>query len=527
MSLSFKNIFGKKYIPAVLIFFLTLLLYLPSIKIPFVNDEIAFIQRNQPTNLSDLPGLFNKKDYDGYYYRPIGNFVSGVSTLVFHYNFKYYRIINLLLHAIAGILLYYFLYFLLQDNQKKIIIAVFAALFFIAFPLNDYVIFWQTDLFDRLMLIFYLAGLLNFVRHNLKPGFFSLLFFLMAMMSKEMAFSFPLIIFLITFFFKNADKRIYKSLLTSLPYIALMAIFIFLRIILFNNDVFTAKDAHSAGTLFDIIKNYSLFSGLLVFPFFIREIQFFFLSHKLLAGILIIPLAIPLIYFLFIRIKREPLLIFFILFVVITIAPASRLFLRWYLYLPEVGFSAFLSYLIFSSKVRANKLSYILASVILVIYSGALVIKEKSWVYNTEQSVSILKNFIDKNKDEIEQRGVVDFLTIPAKVDDIPVFQLGFDKLFNFYGGFQKPITVNVYSKSYLSSLSDSISFLNQSNKLTLTQTDDNYFILFNNGKNLNFESNNFMNEDQKKLTIKMQELKNKLLFTFSKGKFIMLKESE
>jgi hypothetical protein len=213
--------------------------------------------------------------------------------------------------------------------------------------------------------------------------------------------------------------------------------------------------------------------------------------------------------------------------VVITIAPASRLFLRWYLYLPEVGFSAFLSYLIFSSKVRANKLSYILASVILVIYSGALVIKEKSWVYNTEQSVSILKNFIDKNKDEIEQRGVVDFLTIPAKVDDIPVFQLGFDKLFNFYGGFQKPVTVNVYSKSYLSSLSDSISFLNQSNKLTLTQTDDNYFILFNNGKNLNFESNNFMNEDQKKLTIKMQELKNKLLFTFSKGKFIMLKESE
>ncbi|MHB8579219.1 MAG: hypothetical protein ACYDA4_05085 [Ignavibacteriaceae bacterium] len=527
MSLSLKNIFGKKYIPAVLIFFLTLILYLPSIKIPFVNDEIAFIQRNQPTNLSDLPGLLNKKDYDGYYYRPLGNFFSGVSTLVFHYNFIYYRIINILLHAIAGILLYYFLYFLLNDNINKKTICVFAALFFIAFPLNDYVIFWQTDLFDRLMLIFYLAGLLNFVRRKLKPGFLSLLFFLLSMLSKEMAFSFPLIIFLITFFFTNEDKKFYKSLLSSLPYIAVMALFILLRIILFNNDVFTAKDAHSAGTLFDVIKNYSFFSGLLVFPFFIREIQFLFLSHKLLAGVLIIPLAIPLIYFLFIRIKRDPLLIFFILFVVITIAPASRLFLRWYLYLPEVGFSAFISFLIFSSKFRTNKLPYILAMSILVLYAGALALKESSWVYNTEKSVSILKNFISMNKDAIDQKGDVNFLTIPAKVDDIPIFQLGFDKLFNFYGEFRKPIEVNVYSKSYLSSLSDSISVLKNGNNLTLTQTDDNYFILFNNGKNLNFESSNYMNENKKILTIKMQELKNKLLCTFSKGKFIKLKESE
>ncbi len=527
MNFSYKDIFEKKYFPIILIFFFTLILYSPSIKIPFVNDEISFIQRNQPANISELFGLFNKKDYDGYYYRPIGNFVSGLSTLVFNYDYVYYRILNILLHAAAGILLYYFLYYLLSDNNKRRAIAMFAALFFIAFPLNDYVIFWQTDLFDRLMLIFYLAGLLSFIKQKLKPGFLSLLFFLLSMMSKEMAFSFPLIIFLITYFFTNDSKKIYKSILTSLPYVALMGIFILLRIIIFNNDVFTAKDAHSSGTLIDIIKNYSLFSGLLVFPFFIREIQYFFLSHKLLTAILLLPIAIPVIYFLFKRIQRELLLLFFILFIVLTIAPASRLFLRWYLYLPEVGFAAFLSYLVFMSKFNSYKLSYILAAAILLIYSSSLALKEKSWVINTESSVSLLKDCINKSRDEIVKSGEVNFLTVPAKVDDIPIFQLGFDKLFNFYGGFKKPVTVNLYSKSYLASLSDSISSFVQGNNLVLSQIEDNYFILFNNGKNLNFESNNFMNENRSRLTIEMTELKNKVLFTFSKGKFIRFKESQ
>ncbi|MHB1688565.1 MAG: hypothetical protein ACYCVH_14525 [Ignavibacteriaceae bacterium] len=527
MNFSLKNIFEKKYFPIIFIFFITLLLYFPSIKIPFVNDEIAFIQRNRAFTLSDLLSLFNKKDYDGYYYRPLANFVSGITTLIFNYNFVYYRIFNLLLHAVAGIILYYFLSFLLKDNSKKKIISFFAALLFIAFPLNDYVVFWQTDLFDRLMLIFYLAGLAGFVKNNFKPGFFSLFFFLLAMMSKEMAFSFPLVIILITFFFGQNEKRIYKSVLNSVPYLAVMAIFILFRIVLFNNNVFAAKDAHSAGTLFDVLKNYTLFSGLLVFPFFIREIQFFFLSHKFITAILIIPLVIPLMYFLFAKIKKEPLLIFFILFVVITIAPASRLFLRWYLYLPEVGFTAFLSYLIFSTKFRTKNLSLVIATALFIIYSGASIIKEKSWVENSNEAVSLLGNFINENKSAIVKSGRVDFLTIPAKVDDIPVFQLGFDKLFNFYANLPKPVEVNVYSKSLVSNLSDTILIDHKTDKIILTQTDDNYFILFNNGKNINFESNDYKNENRSTLTIKILEMKNKALYTFSNGKFFKVKGLE
>jgi len=57
------------------------LLFLPSLNIPFINDEVAFIKRNSVENISGLAGLFDKKDYDGDYYRPVVNFLSGLLTM--------------------------------------------------------------------------------------------------------------------------------------------------------------------------------------------------------------------------------------------------------------------------------------------------------------------------------------------------------------------------------------------------------------------------------------------------------------
>ena len=243
-------------------------IYLPTIKIPLINDEIAFIQRNEISSIKDSPTLFEKKDYDDNYYRPLPDLVSGLTTLVFKYNYSYYRIFNICLHTISGILIYYFLLSLPFTNNRKKFIALFSALFFITFPLHDYSVIWHTDLFDRIMLIFYIAGLLVFIKNDLKPGFFSIVLFSLALLSKEMAFSFPLIIGLIYFCFNKNKSSIKEGLYTILPYFTVAILFILLRIIIFGNNIFTEKGAHSAGTLIDVLRNYVHILRLINFPFF-------------------------------------------------------------------------------------------------------------------------------------------------------------------------------------------------------------------------------------------------------------------
>ncbi len=511
---------AEKLLYPLIIFLFAVILYFPSINSPLILDESYFIQRNQVSSIAQSPSLFNKKSYDGFYYRPLPNFISGISTLIFQYDVPCYRVFNILLHAIASMLVYFFFLLLLEENSRKNLIALFAALFFAGFPLHDYAVIWITDLFERVMIIFYLAGLIAFIRNRFKPGIYSMLFFILSLLSKEMAFSFPLIIALLYYYFGEKKFKIKQSIYALLPYLIIMAVFILLRIILFNNNVFTAKDAHSAGTLMDVVKNYFIFSGLLVFPFFLRELQAFLIMHKLIIAAIGIIAVSGVLYLILHKMKKDSTNFFFILFVILTIAPASRLLLRWYLYLPSVGFTGLISYLIFSSNFKQLKFPLIISISILVIYSFALLHEEINWVRYSNDSITALKEFIQKNKSEIEKTKQAEFLTIPAKIDDIPVFQLAFDKLFNFYFDDSSKINVKVDSKSYLADFSDPVFLIGKGNNIELKQVDNNYFILFNNGKNINFAQVKNRNNNIQSLTLKKSELKNKILYTFSNGKF-------
>ena len=71
------------YLLALIILSTALLIYSPSVRILFLNDEIAFIQHNEVPSLLQLPSLFEKKDYDEFYYRPIPNIISGLMVFRF------------------------------------------------------------------------------------------------------------------------------------------------------------------------------------------------------------------------------------------------------------------------------------------------------------------------------------------------------------------------------------------------------------------------------------------------------------
>ena len=246
----------KKYFPQIVIALLGLIVFLPLIEVKFFGDEIAFINRNQIHLFSDLFSLFLKKNYDWIYYRPLGNFVSGIITLLFKYNVVYYRIFNIFLHIINSIVLFYFTKNLFKLNRNSIKIAFVSALLFLIFPLNNLTIIWHTDLFDRLLFPFYLLSLIYFM-HSFRANFLSLLFFLLALLSKEMAFSLPLIIIITNYFLYQ--KKLLQSIIKSLPYIVLAATYLLLRIILFNNNILISHGVYAHLGIIDILKNYIFF----------------------------------------------------------------------------------------------------------------------------------------------------------------------------------------------------------------------------------------------------------------------------
>jgi hypothetical protein len=500
-----------------IIIFTAFFIYSPSIRIPFITDEISFVQRNEISTLLNAPNLLKFKEYDGGYYRPIPNLISGIETLSFRYNYSLYRIFNIALHSLAGVLIYLLILKLPINDVQKNLVALFSSLFFITFPINDYSVIWHTDLFDRLMLIFYISGLLVFVKNKFRPDFLSIAFSFLAMLSKEMAFSFPLIAGLLCFCFGSDKNKFKEALFSTFPYLIVAISIILFRWIALGNNIFTITDAHSSGTLTDIIKNYLFFGGLLVFPFYLRSIQELFLLHHILF---LIPAIISILIFLIFFVKRRKnlniVLTFFILFILFTIAPSSRLLMRWYLYLPSIGLSGGLAYFIFSLKFKSSTVPVVIAIIILLIYSGALTYNVFKWVETSNNAITALNNFIKQNKNEIIKDGQADFITIPAKIDDIPVFQLGFDKLFNFYLKSNRPVTVKILTKSYISNFYDSISTSFNKDGIFVKQISDNYFILFNDEENVKFENMLYKNGKLIAVTIGNQEVNNKILYTFS-----------
>lgn len=505
----------KQTIYFLIILFTTgILLYLPSLTIPFFSDEIYFIQRNESATFNEFSSLFDKKDYDGYYYRPIGNAVSSVLTVAFSYNPFYYRSFNLLLHILNSFLVYFFVFTLLKTKKNKEIISLFASLFFISFPLHDYAVVWHTDLFDRLLFTFYISSVILFIKkYRITPT--SLLLFLLAFLSKESAVSLPLIIF--TSHFVLAERyKLYPAFLKALPYVLIASAVILFRLFFLNDNVFKAEDAHSAANIFTILKNLLLFSGMTLFPFYLREIQAFLILHPytLFAFILFI---YPL-YKLIKNKKIDSLYIFLILFFIISLLPASRLLMRWYLYLPSIGFFSALAFFIFNFNYKSKLLPIIISIVIVIIYSFTSFIKLIEWNNITNEGHEIIRTFVEENKDVIVESDEIHFLTLPAKIGDIPVFQLAFGNHLNFYLDEKKE--VKVLSKSYLQSFSDSVLTEIINGDYLITNFYDNYFIVFDKEKLTFFEQPDNSDYKQEQIIIPINKERNVATFSFSKGSF-------
>lgn len=507
------NLFYNKKIAAIIIFIVAFSVYIPSFTFPFINDEIAFLERNSASSVSEYIGLLDKKDYDGAYYRPIPNLVSGLINGIAPFNLFVIRAFNASINALNVVMLFFVALLLFDNSIKK---AIFISLLFAFFPVNFIAVIWITDLFDRLLLLFFLISV-YFLLKKKGANIFSLLFFLLALLCKEMAFSFPVIVVLISYYINKNKNRLKGPLLNSIPFFLLLSVFLLFRIFILNNNLFTADDAHSGVSVFAAIKNVVLFTGILFVPVFLKEIQQILITNKYLIP-LTIAFASVLLFFIRSRISKRTIVLFLI--VLVAIVPASRLLMRWYLYLPSAFFALFIASFIFDC-IKNERLSYAILSGLILFYLGGLLINQLTWKNVSIKTDKALMSFILEHKNEIINANEIVFLTIPAKVNDFPIYQLGFDTHFKHFSGTKG--SIQVYSKSFFTDLSAKVSNIKTDSTIVISHSSGNYFLLYDEQKSSKLGNKIFVTNNDSMLSIDNYNKPGRLVFSFTDGSFLKL----
>ncbi len=224
-----------RYLPAViLICFVAVAIYSNTFQSPFVFDDQPTIQENAKIR---NPGNFFTPDVLRSP-RPLVDF-----TFALNYHFGKlrvfgYHLVNLFIHIANGILVFFLSRMLFRklsgmDDPDSFLAALFAALIFIAHPLQTQAVTYIAQRYAAMAAFFYLAAVLSYilardVKSAQNPltryGFFLASFFsgVLAFLSKQNSASLPLAILLVEYVCYDQSRRGWgKKLVLILPGVAL------------------------------------------------------------------------------------------------------------------------------------------------------------------------------------------------------------------------------------------------------------------------------------------------------------------
>lgn len=501
-----KYLSKNKIVFPLILLLMGIAVYLPSINIFYINDEIAFIGRTKVNNLFDLFSFFNFQSFDGSYYRPIGNIIAGKITFFTNQNLVLIRLFNILIHILNAFLVYQLGKRLLKNLEYYNLLSVVAAVIFLVHPLHDYAVIWLTALFERVMTSFYLIALVFFID---KKILLSLFFTVLALLTKEMAFSLPLVILILTAYNKKNKKKI---VLQSFSFFVAALVMILIRVFLLNNNFLNSPDTHPNVGVLTIFKNIFLFAGLVFYPLNIDDVKTFIQNNAYIIYVVIILLVcISFLFYKFVHNKK--LIIFLILMFVIMILPASRLLMRWYDYLPSVALCILIPVVLLElKKYKIIAAGIIILFVVVEIFS--LINKEFTWKKVSISGKDLMTNFVDEYKEDIESVKEIEFINLPAKVNEIPLFQLGFYDHMNYF--LKEKKNVSLFSKMYMDEFNDEMMIKKNNDTISISLNRENYFILSHNEKYVNFNDV----EKTSKINYLYKPSRDKLIVLYKNGRF-------
>lgn len=260
---------------------LTLIVLFPCLSADFLNwDDPTFVLGNK--NITSLSGENISNMFSSFV---MGNYCP-LSILSYAIDYKIagglgpktFHVTALVIHLVNTLLVYMFIY---QLSNRQLMVAAIAAALFGVHPLHLESVAWIAERRDVLYAMFYFLGLVWYMKYvqngyRLKDLGLVLLFFVLSLLSKGQAVTFPLVLVVIDFIRRREFDR--KNILEKVPFFALSLVFGYIAIIaqkttpavnVFNLSVFHSLFVGNYGLLLYILKAIVPFqlSGYHPYPF--------------------------------------------------------------------------------------------------------------------------------------------------------------------------------------------------------------------------------------------------------------------
>jgi len=354
---------NKKYralIPLAVVVLITVAAYSPSLRNDFTNwdDAELVVANTRIRNLSSANvGEIFSASYGGFGgYTPLVFLSYAVDYHFFGLDPRAFHAVNLLLHVLNCLLAYAILYLLCRRAS----VSLAGAVLFSLHPLHVEAVAWAQGRKDLLFSLFYLAALacyLLYLQRGRRRGYYlaALLLFVLSLLSKVTAISFPLILLLLEY---HASKKIDRSSLVRATPFAAAAVAVLTLAFLTNAAGAPTSPAESAsylshlGLFFYAFVFYAAKAVLPVGLLARYSVDIGRQPQQLVLNLALFAVVTGLIYWAYKR--RAPAATFGLAFAVLTLAPtllfhfAGQPYADRYMYLPLLGL-IFIPALMFAS----------------------------------------------------------------------------------------------------------------------------------------------------------------------------------
>lgn len=405
-------------LPVALLALLCLIVYYNSLSNGFVYDDFGVIVENkyisQPGRL--LGALFSPSYYKfaglEASYRPVATLSYFLIYAVAKLNPFYYHLASLILHILNTLLVYWLANLILRQPLRALI----AGLLFACHPVLSEAVNCISFNDDLLAAFFFMLALIGYIRINsgefvahIKGYCLTLLSYILALLSKEMAITLPAIVLLYDLVLRDADRPV-KNLKHRLNvvrqrkyfyvgFITVSLIYLGLRFVFLYNPQESLKA--SAGSLFEriIYMPYHIFSfiKLTIYPVNLNADHVYsyptgFFEMGNLVGLAAV---LTLVGGAFLIHRYSKAIAFGIWWFLIALAPVYNLveiyhpLAERYLYLPIIGFCLVVAAALHAAAQRCfekpfavNAATLLPAVVILSLYSAATITRNSVWQNN-------------------------------------------------------------------------------------------------------------------------------------------------
>ncbi len=335
-------------------------------------------------------------------YRPVFLLTLNLSYQLWGDSALGYHALNLTLHSINTILVYFLILGFLSPNYRMV--AGMSAAIFAVHPVHVESVAWIAGMTDPLVSLFLLSGFLLHRRwyqttSRQKKWIYTIsapLCFALALLSKETAIFFPLILILYDVLFQRSALRSKPFIARYLTYAALLLVYFVLR-----GNALDGSDIQQSGAWARInFQNFPVlltffthYIQLLVFP---SPLEYYYSSPS--PGILVLATGglffIGALFYLPRALRQQQgLYVLAIAWIVITLLPAlpialfdEPVFAQRVLYLPSVGFALLIAWAIRQAQQRsraAGTVAKTTAIVFLISFSIASMTEIADWENDT------------------------------------------------------------------------------------------------------------------------------------------------